>query len=414
MRILVISNLYPPHLIGGYELGCKDIVEGLRDRGHEVAVLTSTYRVGRRQQQGNVFRWLSADSSLRGGSSTNVPSLLKKEFVNRRAFDRVCRIFNPDLVYIWNMTGISISLAFRAQGMGLPTSYFISDDWLTRWEADAFYSLTYRQPSRLFRRLLLSRCVALLDSAGVFPRGELELSNAQFASRFLKEAALDAGREVSDARVIHWGIDLERFRFNDQVRTPKRILYVGQLASHKGVDTAIEALNLLQSYSDCRSVTLSIAGGPDYGENTHRLACRLGIDSKVQFLGLLPRDELPAVYRDHDIFVFPSAWEEPFSIALLEAMASGLAVVGTLTGGTGEVLADEVNGLVFKRNDPRACADQIARLVRNPPRFHELRQKARSTVENRFGLDRMLDQIEVGLIESTTPRLRTLAAGAIR
>ena len=61
MRILIVSNLYPPHHIGGYELGCRDVVEGLKARGHEVKVLTSTYGVGKRKCDGDVHRWLETD-----------------------------------------------------------------------------------------------------------------------------------------------------------------------------------------------------------------------------------------------------------------------------------------------------------------------------------------------------------------
>jgi glycogen synthase len=52
MRVLVLSNFYPPHFIGGYELGCRDVVEGLKARGHDVRVLTSTYKsAGRRKAE---------------------------------------------------------------------------------------------------------------------------------------------------------------------------------------------------------------------------------------------------------------------------------------------------------------------------------------------------------------------------
>ena len=71
---------------------------------------------------------------------------------------------------------------------------------------------------------------------------------------------------------------------------------------------------------------------------------------------------MPRVYADHDVFVFPSIWEEPFSIGLLEAMACGQAVVGTTTGGSAEILVDGVNSLVFPPGDPRRLARQVKRL----------------------------------------------------
>ena len=61
MRILVVSNLYPPHHIGGYELCCKEAVDGLRKRGHEVWVLTSDYGVRAPEKERDIYRALAID-----------------------------------------------------------------------------------------------------------------------------------------------------------------------------------------------------------------------------------------------------------------------------------------------------------------------------------------------------------------
>ena len=99
MRILVISNFYPPHIIGGYEIGCRDIVEALRSRGHEVSVLTSTYGVNCPEQTGQVYRWLETDLSFKiAGDSADLPKIIRKESINRRAFNRLCQAFSPDIV----------------------------------------------------------------------------------------------------------------------------------------------------------------------------------------------------------------------------------------------------------------------------------------------------------------------------
>src|ERR1043166_8109599 len=130
MRILVISNFYPPHFIGGYEIGCRDVVEALRSRGHDVRVLTSTHGVSRPEQTGHIYRWLETDLALKiDPAAVDLPKIFRKELTNRRAFTRVCRAFLPDLVYVWNATHISISLAIKAQQMGIAVCYFISDHW---------------------------------------------------------------------------------------------------------------------------------------------------------------------------------------------------------------------------------------------------------------------------------------------
>src|SRR5215213_2389437 len=318
MRILVISNYYPPHIIGGYEIGCRDIVEALKYRGHDVRVLTSTFGTARPEHSGHVYRWLRTDAALKiDGSPGDLLKILRKESINRRAFARVCREFPPDLVYVWNATHISISLAVKAQEMGLPVFYFISDHWLNKWESDALYSLGHRSPRRLHRRMVWRSLVSLINASGILPRAELDLSRVQFASRFLKQAALRADRPVANAEVIHWGIDGDRFPFNESPHNPRRLLYVGQVTLLKGVHTAVEALKLVVEQPRHRSIMLTIVGGPDYDNRIHRLVSSLGLERNVSFTGLVPRDRLPAIYREHDVLLFPPVWDEPFSITLL-------------------------------------------------------------------------------------------------
>ena len=398
MRILVISNFYPPHFIGGYELGCRDVVEGLKSRGHEVRVLTSTYGLTRAEHSDSVYRWLETDLALDiKDSSKDLMKVVRKESINQRAFTRVAREFLPDVVYVWNATHISISIAVKAQQVGLAVCYFISDHWLSRWESDALYSLKHRSPRRLHRKLVWKSLKSLLNASGLLPRVELNLSRVQFASHYLKQAALEANRPVQNAEVIHWGVDVNRFPFNETAHEPKRLLYVGQVTLLKGVHTVVEALRLIVERPCNRSTTLTIVGGPDYDDRIHKLVSSLGLEDNVRFTGLIPRDGLPVIYREHDILAFPSIWDEPFSITLLEAMSSGLAVVATNTGGSSEILKDEINALVFAKEDAEACASQIARLINEPELFERIRRNGRRTVEENFRLEAMVDRIDLSL-----------------
>ncbi|HWP42821.1 MAG TPA: glycosyltransferase family 4 protein [Blastocatellia bacterium] len=398
MRILVVSNFYPPHYIGGYELGCSDVVEGLKARGHEVLVLTSTYGHDGPHNGGGVYRWLESDFALKSPSdSTNFFRLVRKESANRRAFNRLCRLIRPDIVYVWNATHISIAIAFAAQRRGLPVCYFVSDNWLSRWESDPWYSQRYRRPRRIHRRLLWRPLRSLLSRSDFLPKGTLDLSHVQFASQYLKQAALEAHKPVANADVFHWGVNLDCFRYKERPGDRRRLLYVGQITPHKGVHTAIEALKLIVERPRYESTTLTVVGGPDYNGRVHRLVSSLGLESKVCLTGQIPREQLPQIYHEHDILLFPSVWEEPFSITLLEAMASGLAVVGTNTGGSSEILEDGVNALIFPKEDTPACAGQVLRLMEEAELFERIRLGGRRTVEEHFRFENMLDRIEASL-----------------
>jgi glycosyltransferase involved in cell wall biosynthesis len=301
------------------------------------------------------------------------------------------------VVYVWNAAHISISIALIAQQMGLKVCYFISDHWLNHWESDAMYSLNHRSPRKLPRRLIWKSIIASLHASGMLPRGALNLSHVQFASQFLKRAALEANKPVSTADVIHWGIDVERFRRADSRHRQKRLLYVGQLTEHKGVHTAVEALKLIVQQPGQASTTLTIVGGPDYDDRINLLVGSLGLRDNVQFTGLVPRDRLPSIYSEHEILLFPSIWDEPFSLTVLEAMSSGLAVVATNTGGGPEILKHEENALVFPAADAEACAAAVMRIIESPALREKLRRNGRRTVEQNFKLDDMVDRVDLAL-----------------
>jgi glycosyltransferase involved in cell wall biosynthesis len=357
--------------------------------------------MGGRRSEDRVYRWLEADLGWE-----NRPRLLyamrlaRKEIMNRRAFSRIVHEFRPDVVYLWNLNHLSIALAFDAQDFGLPCCYFVSDNWLSKWEADAWFFLWRGRFRSLPRRVGQAMGRAALSLVGMIPSGELKLQNVHFASLYLKQVATAAGKDVSDAKVIHWGIDVGRFPYRPLPKEPRRILYAGQVMRHKGVGTAIEAMNIVVNANRRRDVELTIVGGslvPSYVTGLRRLTATYGLQQHVDFAGPVPREQMPSVYQEHDILVFPSTWDEPFSIGLLEAFSSGLAVVGTATGGSAEILQDGFNALVFPREDGHACAERILRLLDNTELFESIRQNARHTVETNFCLQRQIDAIEESL-----------------
>jgi glycogen(starch) synthase len=403
LKIVVVSNYYPPHFIGGYELGCHDVVESLKARGHELKVLTSTYNVAAPESDGEVYRWLVSLPPWEPVASGGFSKLLRREIINRRSLNRLRAIFSPDLIYVWNPSGISLSFVFASEPKNVPVCYFVSDHWLSEWESDFGYQMwNYRHP-RFTRRAVWNVLLPMLDAFKVLRRPRPpDLRRVQFASRFLKEAALAKGKPVACAKVIHWGVNVELASFQTETKDPMGLLYVGQVAPHKGVHTAIEALKLLVSEHGYGAATLTIAGGsvnPDYEQRIRHLVSLYELEESVRFTGLLPREQLLSLYRDHAILLFPSVWNEPFSITVLEAMSSGLAVVGTPTGGSLEILHDGENALIFPIEDFRRCAAQILRLWTEPDLLEKIRSAARLTVESKFQFEQMVDAIEGSLQE---------------
>jgi len=375
-RILAISNFYPPHHAGGYELGARDILDELGRRGFHVEVLTSTRGVEVPQRADGVHRVLGLEYAMNHrGRARRVAYLVERELASRRAFDRVCREVRPDLVYAFNLRNVSISLLFRAEARGLPVVYFASDDWLAHWERDLWYRV---------RR----------------GRALLSLSRVQFVSEYLKRDALRVGKAVAAARVVPWGVVSSRYRLRPRGPNRGRLLFAGQLAPHKGLHTAIEALAVIRRRLPHLGAQLSVAGrflDPVYEARIKRTISDLELRDHVRFLGSLPREELARRFADHDVFVFASVWAEPFSIVLLEAMLCGLATVATPTGGTPEIARDRENCLLFPADDANACAERIILLHEQPGLADSLRESAQRIVRERHQLSTMVDQLEPDL-----------------
>lgn len=199
--------------------------------------------------------------------------------------------------------------------------------------------------------------------------------------------------------IIMPGTDPARFTPNTsfRVQSSLRLLTVCRLVPRKGVDTVLRALpKVLAKFPDLEYI---VAGkGPDLNRLSD-LVKDLQIENSVQFLGFVPDNDLPALYRSCDVFVMPSRVEEAaasiegFGIVYLEASASGLPVVAGRSGGAVEAVRDGETGFLVSPTDPDALSETLLELLNN----FELRQKlgiaGRQWVEEEMNWDRAGDQL---------------------
>jgi glycosyltransferase involved in cell wall biosynthesis len=154
----------------------------------------------------------------------------------------------------------------------------------------------------------------------------------------------------------------------------------------------IQAFKLLSGrYGQARMI---IVGDGNEKQSLENLVQGLDIKDKVQFAGAVPHEEVLKYYQQADIFVLPSL-NEGMSNVMLEALACGLPIVSTDTGGTKELLTDGLNGLIVRMKDPDDLAEKIEKLILNPNLKQAMSLESRKLAEKLSWANVAKDYIEL-------------------
>ncbi|TAK34797.1 MAG: glycosyltransferase family 1 protein [Chloroflexota bacterium] len=188
------------------------------------------------------------------------------------------------------------------------------------------------------------------------------------------------------------------------------VLYVGRLATVKGVLPLLEAAQMVQGISP---LTRFILVGPWQMRETPEQLGLQGHDSlgdgRIEWLDHLPWQQLVEWYRRATVFVMPSYYET-FGISCLEAMAFGLPVVATTAGGLPEVVEDGSTGILVPPGNSLALATAIIRLLGNPGLRHAMGQSGKERVRRQFTAERVLAST-LELYQTISSRSASLPAG---
>lgn len=175
------------------------------------------------------------------------------------------------------------------------------------------------------------------------------------------------------------------------------VLAASQLVPYKGLDYLIEGYSRLLSRHP--SVSLMILGMGPYESNLKQHVARLGLEKRITFGGM--RNDIAACLSAADIFVLPSLLEA-HSIALLEAMRAGKAIIATDVGGNTESVRDAREGLIVPPADSAALADALERLIESNALRESLGKNARARYLEEFTEQRMIEKTAKWLTEAVT------------
>ena len=206
-------------------------------------------------------------------------------------------------------------------------------------------------------------------------------------------------REVA---IIPMGVDVDSFYPNERNERARkegamRLISVGRLIPFKGHRYLIEALfGIREKFPNAR---LTIVGGGPEREGLEKLVWSKNLNGAVEFLGERPAHQIPRLLNDHDIFILPSITmpsgeTEGLGVALIEAMAAGIPVIGTRTGGIPDVITHGENGLLVSERSPDAITEAVCSLAADEKMTRRLAARAAQDVRDRFGWGKIAADFE--------------------
>jgi glycogen synthase len=397
MRILFVSNLYPPNVVGGYERLCFEVAADFAARGHDVWVLTSDHGGRTADYPGQTIR---RNLRLLAGEVIYDPfpgDAAARDAANRtnlEAFRAVLAEARPDAIFAWNLFFLDRSLLDALGGCGVPVTVMLTDNWLLAMERPDYLARFFRDhvfgsmPFPLpaapiapaagsWRRLLSRLRPAAAETPPDAPQPPQRFPFAAvFGAGFVRDLYTDAGVSFARSRVVHNGVHLQprpEAGFRDRTRLVRegelRLLFAGRLVDLKGAHDAVAAMRLLRpEEAGLREIRLTLLGDTQdaaYAERLHGEVTGNGCADRIEFRPPVAEEALFDVFQQHDLYLFPSLYE-PFSLTLIHALACGIPTAASRAGGNVEIVRDEESGVLFDKGDPADLARAVLRLARDP------------------------------------------------
>jgi len=400
LTLAFLSNLYPPYAVGGNELFTENVVTALRSRGHQVHVLTG---------QGQAFagdpylhqvlnlELAHKEDIFLGGLPMTTARLAQWHLFSPTAYRQVLATLQrvqPDLVVAANLYMASAAPLLAARRLACPLVVQPMDKWLVYLLRD----INQLVPGNTLRHRAALRLIKTGLQPLFYHWGKPDYILA--VSEFIRDYHTAAGFSAAHSQAIYLGIPVARYPYSSHpypANRPWRLLFAGQLWEGKGPQVAIEAVSRLRNQLHLPQVELNIygAGTARFVDHLRALIEAYGLAPHVQLRGLIPRDQLAGEFQTHDLFLFCSIWDEPFSIVLQEALASGIPTIATTAGGTPEGVRQRETGLLVPPGDPQALATAIATLMTDQQLYETLGPTAGAYTRAHYDFDHFIDRLEL-------------------
>ncbi|WP_188423735.1 glycosyltransferase family 4 protein [Haloferax sulfurifontis] len=364
MRVAIITPRYPPNVHGGGEISVQLLANELSPQVDRVEVF-SFDGAGARSVDGiKVHRFRSLPHQILECSNLLAYLPLRRKLKQLESFD-VLHSYN----IVLNPVVGRLSSQMDVPSVATLNSY----DLLPK----SAFGIKAPPKRRLYELLSMGTTGRIIRSETKRINRFITLSDASrtiYRENGFQDVPIDVVPNMLDPsfKIPESGTDSNSYQ----------LLFVGSLIREKGVKYLIESLSHLSS-----DISLRVVGTGDQRQSLESLANRLEVNSRVDFTGQIPYEQLRQYYTDADLFVHPGIWPEPFGRTLLEAMQAGLPVVATNLGGPAEIVQQDE--LLCPPRNAKKLAETIS-LARNRSGDGVQNQ---AYVYNRYSPETVIDEI---------------------
>ena len=385
MRILILSNLYPPGFIGGYELGAAEVASGLQAAGHRVEVLTSSYTVddtgGDLGAEGlpTIHRSLDCTGPSRSPQEDSWPGA----FVlprNLRELAGKLQTLRPDAVLCFNLAGLGAPSILRLLvAAGIRPVIYMMDHVLHQLCMDA-------PRRRGFERVF---------SSADWP----DVVRFLFMSQNLRdEVEYALGVALSHASIVQGWFDRAAESEVSPCNASTRFVFASRIAGHKGVDILLDACRLALD-SGHTDFAVDIYGAGDVAAMLQRIVA-LRLSDQVRYCGAPAKSVLMPKLSAYDSLLFPTMNREPFGFIVAEAAAAGCIPVMTYGIGAAEWFLDGIDCLKIAREPAALQAAMLRVMAMQPDERTAMRRGAQAVARRFFRFEDALSRVEAALAEA--------------
>ena len=387
MKILILSDDFPPLVLGGAGVVAFNLAQGLQKAGHEIFVITA---VGRKEKEGwTEFEGLKIFRIYSHYHPRWRAYLSLYNFQTISKIKKIIKEVKPQIVHAHNihthLSYYSLKIAKKQATTVFLTAHDtmlysygkVVDEFKISWVQELKnYRLRYNPMRNLIIRCYLKYVDRIIA-----------------VSNILWHALVNNG--IKNVITIHNGIDLDgwttldesvvNFKKRYRLKDKKIVLFVGRLSGAKGGLNLVKAMAVaIKKYP--KAILLIVGREDRYADVIKDTAKKENIAKHLIITGWLDRREIVTAYKSSDIVVFPSVYLDPFGMNNIEAMATQKPVIATCYGGAHEIVINGETGYIVNPNDINSFAEKILDLFKDEARAQMMGRKGRERVEKNFTL----------------------------